>query len=198
MRVRRTCASRASTSIRRGRWRLGSAVGSPSTAPHPRLPPSRAATFVPSAATASACATAPVSSSILFMSSPWTRWPGLTSGPGSLLRGSGNAVRHATIRGTQGPALLVDSSAGATIAANDLAGRQRLALIRWSTGATVQGNLLDTRPLGLNGEVSSGGTLFEWAALEMQSSWQAVVTGNSFRDLGGANQDPYNAMRFVF
>ncbi len=114
-----------------------------------------------------------------------------------LLRGSGNAVRHATIRGTQGPALLVDSSAGATIAANDLAGRQRLALIRWSTGATVQGNLLDTRPLGLNGEVSSGGTLFEWAALEMQSSWQAVVTGNSFRDLGGANQDPYNAMRFV-
>src|SRR6266568_3537296 len=114
-----------------------------------------------------------------------------------LLRGSGNAVRHATIRGTQGPALLVDSSAGAMIAANDLAGRQRLALIRWSTGATVQGNLLDTRPLGLNGEVSSGGTLFEWAALEMQSSWQAVVTGNSFRDLGGANQDPYNAMRFV-
>jgi len=124
--------------------------------------------------------------------------PGVEAGAGiRILRGSGHAVRHATIRGTQGPALLVDSSAGATIAANDLAGRQRLALIRWSTGATVQGNLLDTRPLGLNGEVSSGGTLFEWAALEMQSSWQAVVTANSFRDLGGANQDPYNAMRFV-
>src|SRR6266516_575009 len=114
-----------------------------------------------------------------------------------LLRGNGNAVRHATIRGTQGPALLIDSSADATIAANDLAGRQRLALIRWSTGATVQGNLLDTRPLGLNGEVSSGGTLFEWAALEMQSSWQAVVSGNTFRDVAQAGQDPYNAMRFV-
>lgn len=113
------------------------------------------------------------------------------------LRGSGNVVRHATIRGTQGPALLVDSSAGATIAANDLAGRQRLVLVRWTTGATVQGNLLDTRPLGLNGEVNAGGTLFEWAALEMQSSWQALVTGNSFRDIGGANQDPFNAMRFV-
>ncbi len=114
-----------------------------------------------------------------------------------LLRGSGNAVRHATIRGTQGPALLVDSSAGATIAANDLAGRQRLVLVRWSTGATVQGNLLDTRPLGLNGEVAAGGTLFEWAALEMDSLWQAVVTGNTFRDLPGVNQNPFNAMRLV-
>src|SRR6266545_3063997 len=124
--------------------------------------------------------------------------PGVEVGAGiRILRGSGNAVRHATIRGTQGPAILVDSSAGATIAANDLAGRQRLALVRWSAGATIQGNLLDTRPLGLNGEVYSGGTLFEWAGLEMQSSWQAVVTGNTFRDVARANQDPYNAMRFV-
>ena len=124
--------------------------------------------------------------------------PGVEAGAGiRILRGSANAVRHATIRGTQGPAILVDSSAGATLAANDLAGRQRLALVRWSTGATIQGNLLDTRPLGLNGEVYSGGTLFEWAGLEMQSSWQALVTGNSFRDVARADQDPYNAMRFV-
>ena len=124
--------------------------------------------------------------------------PGMEAGAGiRILRGSGNVVRHATIRGTQGPGILVDSSTGATIAANDLAGRQRLALVRWSTGATIQGNLLDTRPLGLNGEVNSGGTLFEWAGLEMQSSWQAVVTGNAFRDVAGASQDPYNAMRFV-
>jgi hypothetical protein len=124
--------------------------------------------------------------------------PGVEVGAGiRILRGSGNAVRHATIRGTQGPAILVDSSAAATIAANDLAGRQRLALVRWSTGTTIQGNLLDTRPLGLNGEVYSGGTSFEWAGLEMQSSWQAVVTGNAFRDVAGANQNPYNAMRFV-
>ncbi len=124
--------------------------------------------------------------------------PGVDVGAGiRLLRGSGNAVRHATIRGTQGPAILVDSSAGATLAANDLAGRQRLALVRWSTGATIQGNLLDTRPLGLNGEVPAGGTLFEWAGLEMQSSWQAVVSGNTFRDVAQAGQDPYNAMRFV-
>lgn len=124
--------------------------------------------------------------------------PGVEVGVGiRLLRGSGNAVRHATIRGTQGPAVLVDSGAGATIAANDLAGRQRLVLVRWSTGTTVQGNLLDTRPLGLNGEVYSAGTVSEWAALEMQSSWQAVVTGNTFRDVARTDQDPYNAMRFV-
>ncbi len=124
--------------------------------------------------------------------------PGVEVGAGiRLLRGSANAVRHATIRGTQGPAVLVDSSAGATIAANDLAGRQRLVLVRWSTGSTVQGNLLDTRPLGLNGEVYSAGTLSEWAALEMQASWQAVVTGNTLRDVARTDQDPFNAMRFV-
>jgi len=124
--------------------------------------------------------------------------PGVDIGAGiRLLRGSGNAVRHATVRGTQGPQILVDSSANATIASNDLAGRQRLVLVRWSTSATIQANAFDTQPLGLNGEVYSGGTLFEWAGLEMQSSWQALVTGNTFRDVPGANQDPYNAMRFV-
>src|SRR5206468_4985158 len=124
--------------------------------------------------------------------------PGVDIGAGiRLLRGSGNAVRHATVRGTQGPQILVDSSTNATIASNDLAGRQRLVLVRWSTNATIQANAFDTRPLGLNGEVYSGGTLSEWAGLEMQSSWQAVVTGNAFRDVAGANQDPYNAMRFV-
>ncbi len=124
--------------------------------------------------------------------------PGVEIGVGiRILRGSGNIVRHATIRGTQGPAILVDSSAGATIASNDLAGRQRLILLRSGNGAMIQSNQLDTRPLGTNGEVYSGGPLFEWAALEIDSSWQAVVTGNSFRDVAAANQDPFNAMRFV-
>jgi len=73
-----------------------------------------------------------------------------------ILRGSSNVVRHATVRGTQGPAILVDSTTGATLASNDLAGRQRLLLVRASNAATVQSNLFDTRPLGLNGEVFSG------------------------------------------
>jgi Right handed beta helix region len=111
-----------------------------------------------------------------------------------ILRGSSHVVRHATVRGTQGPAILVDSSAGPTIAMNDLAGRQRLVLVRSSNGATIQNNLFDTSPLGLNGEVVSGGTLFEWAAAEIDSSWQAVVSGNSFRDVA---QEPFNAMRLV-
>jgi len=124
--------------------------------------------------------------------------PGVDIGAGiRLLRGSGNAVRHATVRGTQGPQILVDSSTNAMITANDLAGRQRLMLVRWSTGGTIQANAFDTRPLSLNGEVATGGTLFEWAALEMDSSWQAVVAGNTFRDLPGVNQNPFNAMRFV-
>src|SRR5207247_549853 len=49
-----------------------------------------------------------------------------------VLRGSGNVVRHATVRGTQGPQILVDSSPSASLTLNDLAGRQRLMFVRAS------------------------------------------------------------------
>jgi hypothetical protein len=106
-------------------------------------------------------------------------------------------VRHATIRGTQGPAILIDSTSSVIVASNDVAGRQRLVLVRASTTATIQSNQFDSRPLGLNGEVFSGGTLLEWAALELSSSWQAIVASNTFRDVARTDQEPFNAMRFV-
>ena len=124
--------------------------------------------------------------------------PGAEPGAGvRVLRGSGNTVRHATVRGTQGPQILVDSSPSATVALNDLAGRQRLMFVRASNATTIQSNLLDTRPLGLNGEVFSGGTLFDWAALEIQASSQIIVTANTFRDVARADQEPFNGIRFV-
>jgi len=101
------------------------------------------------------------------------------------------------VRGTQGPQILVDSSPSATLALNDLAGRQRLMFVRASNATTIQSNLLDTRPLGLNGEVFSGGTLFDWAALEIQASSQIIVTANTFRDVARADQEPFNGIRFV-
>ena len=65
--------------------------------------------------------------------------PGVDVGAGiRILRGNGIAVRHATVRGTQGPQILVDSVANATIASNNLAGRQRLLLVRWSTATTAR------------------------------------------------------------
>ncbi len=114
-----------------------------------------------------------------------------------VLRGSGNVVRHATVRGTQGPQILVDSSPSASLALNDLAGRQRLMFVRASNATSIQSNVLDTRPLGLNGEVFSGGTLFDWAGLEIQASSQIIVTANSFRDVARADQEPFNGIRFV-
>jgi len=124
--------------------------------------------------------------------------PGQEPGAGiRVLRGSGHTIRHATVRGTQGPQILVESSPNATLALNDLAGRQRLMLVRSSNGTTVQNNVFDTRPLGLNGEVFSAGTLLEWSALEMQSSLQLQVTGNTFRDAARVDQEPFNGMRFV-
>jgi nitrous oxidase accessory protein NosD len=124
--------------------------------------------------------------------------PGQEPGAGiRVLRGSGHTVRRAAVRGTHGPQILVDSSPSATLALNDLAGRQRLMVVRSSNGTTVQDNLFDTRPLGLNGEVFSAGTLFEWAGLEIQASLQIMVTGNSFRDAARADQEPFNGMRLV-
>jgi len=114
-----------------------------------------------------------------------------------ILRGSGNTVRRATVRGTQGPQILVDSSSGSLLALNDLAGRQRLMLVRTSDGTTVEDNVFDTRPLGLNGEVFSGGTLLEWAGLQVESSAQVIVTNNVFRDAARADQEPFNGIRFV-
>jgi len=120
--------------------------------------------------------------------------------PGAGIRvvgGSSNVVRHVTVRGTQGPQILVDSSPGSTLVLNDLAGRQQLMVVRASDGTTVQNNSFDTRPLGLNGEVFSGGTLFEWAGLLLQSSSQVIVSNNAFRDVARADQEPFNGIRFV-
>lgn len=124
--------------------------------------------------------------------------PGVDVGAGiRVLRGSGNTIRHVTVRGTQGPEILVDSSLNATVALNDLAGRQRLLLVRNSDGTTVQDNGFDTRPLGLNGETYSGGTLFDWAGLEVQASSQVIVSGNTLRDVARTDQEPFHGMRFV-
>jgi hypothetical protein len=50
---------------------------------------------------------------------------------------------------------------------------------------------------GTQRRVYSGGTLLEWAALQLDSSWQAIVASNTFRDVARTDQEPFNAMRFV-
>jgi len=114
-----------------------------------------------------------------------------------LLRESNALVRGSTVRGTQGPAILADSSPRAAIVGNNLAGRQQLVVLQDGNEAVVQSNAFDTRPQGLNGEVFDGGVLFEWAALLLRASRQHLVMDNTFRDTTGATGSPMNAMRFV-
>jgi len=119
-------------------------------------------------------------------------------GAGIRLLREGNArVQRSYVRGTQGPQVLADSSPGAAIVGNNLAGRQQLVVVQGGNGAVVDSNAFDTRPLGLNGEVFDGGVLYEWAALLMQASRQHLVRENTFRDTTGAAGSPMHAMRFV-
>jgi len=114
-----------------------------------------------------------------------------------LLRETNARVHGSVVLGTQGPAILADSSPGTMIVGDTLAGRQQLVVIQGGNGAVVDSNAFDTRPLGLNGEVFDGGVLYEWAALLLQSSRQHLVRDNTFRDTTGAAGSPMNAMRFV-
>jgi len=124
--------------------------------------------------------------------------PGEEPGAGiRLLRETNARVHGSTVLGTQGPEILADSSPGAMIVGNNLAGRQQLVVIQGGNGAVVDSNAFDTRPLGLNGEVFDGGVLYEWAALLLQSSRQHLVRDNTFRDTTGVAGSPMHAMRFV-
>ncbi|HEV8305471.1 MAG TPA: Ig-like domain-containing protein [Gemmatimonadales bacterium] len=114
-----------------------------------------------------------------------------------LLRESNARVQRTFVRGTQGPQILADSSPGAAIVGNNLAGRQQLVVVQGGNGAVVDSNAFDTRPLGLNGEVFDGSVLFEWAALLLQASRQHLVRDNTFRDTTGVTGSPMHAMRFI-
>ncbi len=114
-----------------------------------------------------------------------------------LVRETNARVHGSSVRGTQGPQILVDSSPGAVVVGNDLKGRQQLVMIQGGNGAVVDSNTFDTRPQGLNGEVFDGGVLFEWAALLLRNSRQHLVRNNTFRDTTGAAGSPMNALRVV-
>lgn len=106
-----------------------------------------------------------------------------------IVRGSGNTIEWSSVRATMGVRLLLDSTAGARVMSDTLAGRHRLLRIRSASGATlVSGNAFDLTQQGSDAP-SSGSAGDGRAALEILQSGGVSLTGNSFLEVGGTAMD---------
>jgi hypothetical protein len=88
-----------------------------------------------------------------------------------------------------GPRVLLDSTSGARVTADTLAGRHRLLRVRAATGATVITNNVFSLNQQSTDPPSSGSGMDGRAALEILESGGVTVTGNSFVETGGAAMD---------
>jgi hypothetical protein len=103
--------------------------------------------------------------------------------------GFGNAIELSAVRATIGSRILLDSTAGARVSQDTLAGRHRLLRVRSATGATV----ISDNVFSLNQQATdppSGGSAIDGrAALEIIQSGGVTVTGNSFTEIAGTAMD---------
>ena len=114
-----------------------------------------------------------------------------TRGAGiDVYRGSVNDVRFSTVRETQGPGVLLDSTASASLLDSDLAGRSILARVRGVSGAitVVDRNRFDLSVLpgasDTRGSANDGRS-----GLEIVSSSNVQVRENTFTESGSSLMD---------
>ena len=103
--------------------------------------------------------------------------------------GFGNAIELSAFRSTAGPRILLDSTSGARVSGDTLAGRHRLLRVRAATGATViTNNVFSLNQLAT--DPPSGGSAMDGrAALEILQSGGVAVTGNAFTETGSTAMD---------
>jgi Bacterial Ig-like domain (group 2) len=106
-----------------------------------------------------------------------------------VVRGSGNTIELSAIRATIGARILLDSTSGARVTADTLAGRHRLLRVRAATGATVIANTVFDLAQQAADPPSGGSAVDGRAALEILGSGGVSVTGNSFTESGGNAMD---------
>lgn len=109
-----------------------------------------------------------------------------TSGAGiDVFYGSNNQVIANTIRTVAGPQILMDSTAGATIANNVVAGQAQLMRVVGATGSTqVTGNSFNTRAQA--GDPNTGNSQTDGrSGLEINASPGVLVFANTFTDNPG-------------
>lgn len=112
--------------------------------------------------------------------------------PGEGIRvvgGFGNAIEMSAVRSTVGPRILLDSTSGARVAGDTLAGRHRLLRVRAATGATVITNNVFSLNQQATDPPSSGSGMDGRAALEILGSGGVTVTGSSFVETAGTAMD---------
>ena len=103
--------------------------------------------------------------------------------------GFGNAIELSAVRATIGSRILLDSTSGARVTADTLAGRHRLLRVRSATGATViADNVFSLNQQGT--DPPSGGSAVDGrAALEIIASGGVTITGNAFTEVAGNAMD---------
>ncbi len=103
--------------------------------------------------------------------------------------GFGNVIELSAVRATVGTRILLDSTAGARVASDTLAGRHRLLRVRAATGATV----IASNVFSLNQQPTdppSGGSVVDGrGALEIIESGGITISGNSFTETAGNAMD---------
>ena len=114
-----------------------------------------------------------------------------TRGAGiDVYRGSINDVRFATVRETQGPAILLDSTSSGSVLDGDLAGRSILVRVRGVSGAitVVERNRFDLSVLP--GATDTRGSANDGrSGLEIVASSNVQVRENTFTETGSALMD---------
>ena len=106
-----------------------------------------------------------------------------------IVRGSGNTIELSAVRATIGPRILLDSTSGARVTADTLAGRHRLLRVRAATGATVIANTVFDLAQQATDPPSGGSAVDGRAALEILGSGGVSVTGSSFTESGSNAMD---------
>lgn len=103
--------------------------------------------------------------------------------------GTGNTIEMSAVRATVGARILLDSTSGARVTADTLAGRHRLLHVRAATGPTVITNNVFNLAQQATDAPSGGSAADGRAALEILGSGGVSVTGNSFTETGGNAMD---------
>lgn len=106
-----------------------------------------------------------------------------------VLRGFGNVIELSAVRATIGPRILLDSTSGARVAGDTLAGRHRLLRVRTATGATVIADNVFSLNQQSTDPPSGGSAVDGRAALEIIESGGVTVSGNSFTETAGNSMD---------
>jgi hypothetical protein len=114
-----------------------------------------------------------------------------TRGAGiDVYRGSMTAVRFATVRGAQGPAVLLDSTSGGSVLDSDLAGRTILVRVRGVSGAltVIDRNRFDLTAIA--GATDTRGSASDGrSGLEIVTSSNVQARENIFTESGTALMD---------